>query len=314
MKPRFGVKGAAAGKARLPGAQRRSDGEFTRDRVLRRGEDALERGKARALGRVHVGERHQRAGGDGLVAIFGARVAAVDQDADVADSGFPAVADQQGDVGVIGVGLLIVDAAGQARNGEAVEVEGTAGLHVDLAGKAGLDLVGRARLVDVNPADEVCRHVLQRKGLTGGGEDVATIERGQGVGQAANRNAGRFAARAVGDLHARHALQRFDDVIVGQLADVFRHDRIDDLGRLLAHVEGADDRRAHAGDDDVRDFLVGLRRGGGSGRSVGRGLGMGGARQHQREHGRGSENDRLESHQLILPWGWRIRHAMPELL
>src|SRR3546814_16684454 len=45
-------------------------------------------------------KRHQRARGDAHVAIFGAGVAAVHHQADIADSGFPPVADEQAKVRV----------------------------------------------------------------------------------------------------------------------------------------------------------------------------------------------------------------------
>ncbi len=46
-----------------------------------------------------------------------------------------------------------------------------------------------------------------------------------------------FAAAAVGDLHAGDALQRFDDVVVGQLADVFGDDGFDDLDGFALVLE-----------------------------------------------------------------------------
>ena len=57
------------------------------------------------------------------------------------------------------------------------------------------------------------------------------------VGQTADDDAVGFAAAAVGDLHAGDALQRFDDVVVGQLADVFGDDGLDDLGGFALVLE-----------------------------------------------------------------------------
>lgn len=184
------------------------------------------------------------------------RVAAVDQHADVADPGLPPVADQQRAVGVHLVGLLVVDAARERGHRQAVEIERAAGDHVDLAGEPGLDLVGGARLEHVDALDEVRRHVLERKGLAGGGEDVAPVERGQRVGEAADLDSRRLALAAIGDLNAGDSLERLHHVIVRQLADVLGHDRVDDLGRFAAPVERADDGGADAGDDHIVGRLI----------------------------------------------------------
>ena len=61
---------------------------------------------------------------------------------------------------------------------------------------------------------------------------------------------GAFAIAAL-DLHAGDALQRFGGVGVGQLADVLRLYRVDDLvGIALDRLRRAD-ALAHAGDDDI---------------------------------------------------------------
>src|SRR3546814_3999959 len=68
-------------------------------------------------------KRHQRARGDAHVAIFGAGVAAVHHQADIADSGFPPVADEQAKVRVQRIRGLVIDAAPGGGEREAVEIE-----------------------------------------------------------------------------------------------------------------------------------------------------------------------------------------------
>jgi len=239
-----------------------------------------------------------------LVAILRAGIAGVDQEADVTDAGFPAIADEQGDVRIELVGQLRIDAARQARDREAVEVERTARRHVDLAGKAGLDLVGRAGLVDVDLLDEVGRDILQRERCTRSGKDIAAVQRGQRIGEATDRDRAGFAACSVGDLDTGDALERFDHVVVGQLADVFSHDRVDDLDVVLAAVDGTDDRCTHARDDDVLGSRLrvvgGLRNGFLSLRDGG---------EAECEYGCCAESEWLECHGSTLPLG--LAHTMP---
>ena len=192
-------------------------------------EDALKRSEARSFWRIFRRERHHRAGLEILVAIFSAGEAGIHQDADVADPGFPTIADQQRHVGVHLVRQFGINAARETGDGEAIKVERATGLHVDLAGQAGFQLVGRTGLVDVDTADKVRRNILEREGGACCCEDIAAIEGGKRIRQATNGDRRCLATRTIGDLDAGHALKRFDNIIVGQLADIFRHDRIDDL-------------------------------------------------------------------------------------
>jgi hypothetical protein len=70
--------------------------------------------------------------------------------------------------------------------------------------------------------------------------------------EAAHRNVAAFAAVAL-DGHAGDALQRLGDVLVGQLAQVFRGDRVDDSDGLALDVDGLLLAGADAGDDDLFD-------------------------------------------------------------
>jgi hypothetical protein len=142
------------------------------------------------------------------------------------------------------------------RHFHAGQVEWPARTHVDLAGEAGLDLVRRTRLVHVDAADDVGRHVLQREAAADAGEYVAAVPGGGAVGQAADGDAVRFAAAAVGDLNAGDALQGFDDVVVGQLADVFSDDRLEHLGGFFLVLEAFRKRFANAGDDHRLHFFA----------------------------------------------------------
>src|SRR3546814_18527178 len=73
-------------------------------------------------------------------------------------------------------------------------------------------------------------------------------------GKAADRDALPLAPRAV-DLHAGHARQRLRHIIIGELADVFGDDRIDNLFRCTLHVVGGFDAAPDADDDDGRVIL-----------------------------------------------------------
>ena len=135
------------------------------------------------------------------------------------------------------------------------EVEWPARTHVDLASEAGLDLVRRTCLVHVDAADEVGRHVLQRETAADAGEYVAAVPGRGAVGQSADGDAVRFAAAAVGDLYAGDALQGFNDVVVGQLADVFSDDRLEHLSGFFLVLEAFRQCFANAGDDHGFNFL-----------------------------------------------------------
>ncbi len=146
--------------------------------------------------------------------------------------------------------MLLVVAARADRECEAVEIEGPAGVHIDLAGEAGFDLIRRAGLEDVDLAHEVGGDVPQLQLAAVGGEHTAAIPGGFDVGEPADRDDVGLAAAAVRDLHARDALQRLDHVVVRQLADVFGDDRFQDLRGLFLVLQSFPERLANAGDDD----------------------------------------------------------------
>ncbi|MCY1170247.1 hypothetical protein D9M73_103100 [compost metagenome] len=89
-----------------------------------------------------------------------------------------------------------------------------------------------------------------------------------------------FAAIAL-DRDAGDALQRFGQVLVGELRNVFGDDRIDRSDRVLLHVECSLKRLAEAGHDDVLPGILGRGR-----RRRWLGLRQGNARQEQCERKR----------------------------
>lgn len=80
-----------------------------------------------------------------------------------------------------------------------------------------------------------------------------TIHGGLHLRHAADIELRTFAGRAP-DLHARHALQRIGDGDVGQFADVFGRDRIDDLRGAALVFDGLGLRTAHALDHHLVQF------------------------------------------------------------
>src|SRR5690606_11370077 len=154
--------------------------------------------------------------------------------------------DQGAEVGVGLAVLLLVDGAGGHHGSRAVEVERAVGVDVDHAGDAGLDQAGRAGLVDLDAGQEAGGDVGKRHRTARGGEDVAAIDGGGDIVEAADRDRRDLSAAAVGGLYAGDALQRLDQVVVGELADVLGDDRIDDLHRALLDLQRVDHARAQA--------------------------------------------------------------------
>src|SRR6202007_1180844 len=105
-------------------------------------------------------------------------------------------------------------------------------LVVDRAGQAGGHQAGVARLVDGRAGDEfgrvdaqVVRAAVARAGLLAAVKQVAVEVRAQ----SSDAYAGGVAVLVTLRGDAGQSRQRFGDRGVGQLADVFRRDRLDDL-------------------------------------------------------------------------------------
>ena len=169
----------------------------------------------------------------GVVGVVLLVVTHVDQRAELAEVGFPAVAQQQAAVGVVVVAVLAVRLGeGGGRLG-AVEVERAIQLHVHHAGDAAVGQAGLAGLVDLHGLHRGGRQVLERECAAHAAEDLAAVQGGDDVGQAADHHRAGLALEALRDLHAGDALHGVGHAVVGQLADVLGHDRIDDHARVL---------------------------------------------------------------------------------
>jgi hypothetical protein len=85
----------------------------------------------------------------------------------------------------------------------------------------------------------------------------AAVQRDQveAAAEAADRDLRAFAVGAV-DRHAGDALQRFGEVGVGELADVFGRDGVDDAAVAALDLDRAFQRGPDARDDDFVDRLV----------------------------------------------------------
>jgi hypothetical protein len=101
------------------------------------------------------------------------------------------------------------------------------------------------------------RDVGECDGAAGRREYLASVDGGADVAETADRHRRDFAAGAIRRLHAGDALQRFDHVVVRELADVFGDDRLDDLLALALDRECLRQTVADAGDDDFLDVAVG---------------------------------------------------------
>ena len=134
----------------------------------------------------------------------------------------------------------------------AAEVQRPDGLHVDRARQALPDQRCVGRLEDDHAAEQFRRVLVKLDAaVVTRGHQFAAVEQG-------GREVWRQAAhaddlRAPGDALRREARQPgdgFGDAVVGQLADVFGRDRLDDVARVLLDVDGAFDAAPDAGDGD----------------------------------------------------------------
>ncbi len=166
---------------------------------------------------------------DGVLTERALLLRVVHQDADLADTGLPAIAEQARERRLAVVGEVVIVVLHAAGDLAAVVVERQTRAQVDRAAQATFDHVGRRILVDIDATEQFGRHVFEAQATAVvGGKDVATIELGAHLGEAADGDRAAFAVVAR-NLDSGDALQRFGHVVVGQLADVFGNDGIDDL-------------------------------------------------------------------------------------
>lgn len=216
-------------------------------------EDALQgRVTWRNFGGIRAGKRHHGTRGHAFVAVLRLASRQIDQGADFANAGFPAVAQHGAELRVGLFRGIEIGFTCRKRHFLTLEIERPQRLDVNLACNSGLQLAGVARLVDVNLAHQGRGNVLERDLRAGRGKNSAAVPGGLDVGQATDGQGADFAAGAVGDLDPRHALQRFDDIVIGQLADVFGNDRFDDLVVGALDRQAFDQRCLDAGDDHGR--------------------------------------------------------------
>src|SRR5690606_3184078 len=104
--------------------------------------------------------------------------------------------------------------------------------------------------------DEIAVLVLPDRG-DARGRHRAAVEGDEVVArtETTDSHARAFTVDAI-DRHAGDALERFREVGVGELADVFGGNAVDDTRRIALEVDRSIERSAHAGDDD-RLRLVG---------------------------------------------------------
>lgn len=138
-------------------------------------------------------------------------------------------------------------------------VERKLGAQVNRTAGAAFDLVCRGRLVDIHRLHQFGRDIAPEQRTTRvGAEDLTTVQARCDAREAADLDARSFDRVVVGivdrgeayDGDARHALQDFGDRVVGQLAGVVGHHRIDDRDRVLLAVFCRFQCRAPAGDDN----------------------------------------------------------------
>ena len=170
-------------------------------------------------------------------------------------------AEQGGDVGIVRVGVLRVRVLQRPAEGERFQVERLASLDVDRAADAAFVEVRRGALVDREQADDL-RRQQEVVEAAGGGQllehepvghrHVVAVHRGADeVGRhAPQRDAFAFAEFTIDD-DARHALHRFGEVLVGQLADVLGDDGVDDRGGLALDLHGLAQGVRDADDGDL---------------------------------------------------------------
>ena len=154
------------------------------------------------------------------------------------------------------IAVIRLDRAGDVQAGI---IERLARHKIDGAGDPAIDQVGGGVFVDLDAAEEFGRHIVEREHpATGCGKDVAAVEFGADVGKPANDDAGAFDREPVGiggllepaDVDARNALQRLGDRAIGERANVFRGDDVDDgIGAAFDLLRGFE-RGAKAGDHD----------------------------------------------------------------
>ena len=108
---------------------------------------------------------------------------------------------------------------------QAVEIERPVQTNIDQPCDSAFNVVSARRFHDVDAREKLRRNILQRYEAPRRCEYLAAVEERCDVGQTADQELIGFGGIPA-DLNAGDVLQRLDHVVVGQLADIFGHDRI----------------------------------------------------------------------------------------
>ena len=178
-------------------------------------------------------------------------VADIDDDAEIAErSVLELLLHEQ--VGVLSAevaDLGELGCAGEVDDEVALAIERRTGLEVDRPTQGALDLIGAECLEDFNPGEKLSRQILEIDAaiIAVAQIDVPGARRNRAVdgdvvfGKTAHLHLPPFPVIATVDLHTGDTLERFGDVVVGELADILRIEDILDLGRIALVVDRAFD-------------------------------------------------------------------------
>ena len=178
-------------------------------------------------------------------------------------------ADQRRSLDIALLRAIIVEIAKLARHGEGLQLQRLAGHDIDRAADRTFVDARFGRLVDIDPADQLRREQRIVEGAARRVEDEPVGRRhGLAVQQGAvERRIGAqdrylFAlAELAVDGDARHQRQRFGDIGIGEFADIFRGNAVDDRVGVTLDVDRLGERGAITGDDDISGICIGVRRG-----------------------------------------------------
>ncbi len=165
-------------------------------------------------------------------------------------------------------GALVLRSLGPEGDVGAGIVEWPRAAHVDGAGGSALDHFRRRTLVNRELREQLRRQhvevdfavgVLRIGGARGGDRDGRAIQQHSGEirAQAADRDVRALTVDVAGDRDARNAVEGFGDVGVGEFADIFRVDLVDEPDRLALRIGGLGQALAVPGDDDFLQIARG---------------------------------------------------------
>jgi hypothetical protein len=145
--------------------------------------------------------------------------------------------------------------------------------HVDSAGRAAFDHIGRGSLLDGELGEQLSREqvqvhfavgILGVRGACGGDRDWSPVQQnfGEVRAEAADRDISALAVDVARDGDTRNAVEGLGDVGVREFADILCVHLVDEADRFALRLRGLRQALAITGD---YDFLELTRRGGGGG-------------------------------------------------